>query len=259
MNKMKEQTQRLAVSRSALASLSLGIIAFALMLGSGLGNRLGLWNFRTALELFRSSAFIGVATVLLSIVGLLRVVPRGAKRGFRPAAAALVLGLLTVAVPLSWLARAKQVPAIHDISTDTEDPPKFKAILPLRRGAANSAEYGGPEIARLQHQAYPDLRSLEVDTSSEKAFAAALDAARAMSFEIVDSDPASGRIEATATSLWFGLKDDIVVRVRPSADGKGARIDVRSVSRTGKGDLGTNARRIWKYLTRVKNNLGIEN
>jgi uncharacterized protein (DUF1499 family) len=255
---MKEQTQRLAVSRSALASLALAIVALTIMLASGLGNRLGLWHFRTALEIFRSSAFVGMAAVLLSIVGLLRVVPRGSRRGFRPAAAAFALGLLVVAVPLSWLARAKQVPAIHDISTDTEDPPKFQAILPLRRDATNPAEYGGPEVARLQHQAYPDLRPLDVNVPPPKAFAAALDAARAMNFEIVDSNPSSGRIEATATTLWFGFKDDIVVRVRPLANGKESRIDVRSLSRVGKGDLGTNARRIWKYLNRIKEKLNLD-
>ncbi|HJR53568.1 MAG TPA: DUF1499 domain-containing protein, partial [Gemmatimonadota bacterium] len=55
-----------------------------------------------------------------------------------------------------------------------------------------------------------------------------------------------GRIEATATTPWFGFKDDVVVRIRPEAGG--SRVDVRSVSRVGRSDVGTNARRIEEYL-----------
>jgi uncharacterized protein (DUF1499 family) len=71
-----------------------------------------------------------------------------------------------------------------------------------------------------------------------------------MGWEIVAADPAAGRIEATATTLWFGFKDDIVVRV--SAAEQGSRIDVRSVSRVGRSDVGTNAKRIREYLAKLR-------
>jgi uncharacterized protein (DUF1499 family) len=67
-----------------------------------------------------------------------------------------------------------------------------------------------------------------------------------MGWEIVAADAAAGRIEATDTTFWFGFKDDVVIRVE--ADGAGSRIDVRSVSRVGVGDVGANARRIRAYL-----------
>jgi uncharacterized protein (DUF1499 family) len=70
-----------------------------------------------------------------------------------------------------------------------------------------------------------------------------------MGWEIVDSDPERGRIEATATTFWFGFKDDVVVRVRPASEG--SRIDVRSVSRVGRSDVGTNAERIEEYLEKL--------
>ena len=70
-----------------------------------------------------------------------------------------------------------------------------------------------------------------------------------MGWEIVASDPKTLRIEATDTTLWFGFKDDVVVRLTPSPTG--SRIDVRSVSRVGKSDVGTNARRIKAYLAQV--------
>jgi uncharacterized protein (DUF1499 family) len=81
------------------------------------------------------------------------------------------------------------------------------------------------------------------------AFHVALAAARDMGWTIVASDSASGRIEATATTTWFGFKDDVVVRIGP--DPKGSRVDVRSESRVGGSDVGTNAARIKKYEQRL--------
>ena len=74
-----------------------------------------------------------------------------------------------------------------------------------------------------------------------------------MGWTIVDANAQDGRIEATDTTRWFRFKDDIIIRVRPSQDGSttatpASIIDVRSVSRVGKSDLGTNARRIRNYL-----------
>jgi uncharacterized protein (DUF1499 family) len=71
-----------------------------------------------------------------------------------------------------------------------------------------------------------------------------------MCWKIVESNPDLGRIEATDTTLWFGFKDDVVVRVTPKE--QGSRIDVRSVSRVGRSDVGTNARRIERYLRRIR-------
>jgi len=79
-----------------------------------------------------------------------------------------------------------------------------------------------------------------------QGFKRALAVARDMGWQIIDSNPSEGRIEATDTTFWFGFKDDIVVRVRPTQNG--SRIDVRSVSRVGRSDVGTNARRIQKFL-----------
>jgi len=142
------------------------------------------------------------------------------------------------------------VPPIHDISTDLEHPPQFVAVLPLRAGAPNPAVYGGPEVAAAQREGYPDLHSLVVHLAPGAAFARALASARAMGWTMVAADSAAGRIEATATTRWFGFKDDVVIRVEP--DPAGSRVDVRSVSRVGQSDVGTNARRIRTYLARLE-------
>ena len=142
------------------------------------------------------------------------------------------------------------MPAIHDITTDTIQPPPFLAILPLRAGALNPADYGGPDVAAKQQQAYPDIGPLLLNVPPGRAFDRALAAAKAMGWELVASDPAGGRIEATDTTFWFGFKDDVVVRVTPQPTG--SRVDVRSLSRVGGGDIGANAARVRAFLAAVK-------
>ena len=168
------------------------------------------------------------------------------------AAAAIVAGLGAAAVPLGLQRLARAVPPIHDITTDTDDPPPFEVVLAARRatGATNTADYGGPEIASAQKAAYPEVKPLVLSDPPPRAFERALDAVRAMGWEVADVDPRRGRIEATDTTRWFAFKDDVVVRVRP--EGAGSRVDVRSLSRVGKSDVGTNARRIRGFLQRLQ-------
>ena len=66
-----------------------------------------------------------------------------------------------------------------------------------------------------------------------------------MGLEIVAVNPDEGRVEATATTFWFGFKDDVIVRVL--AEGEGSRIDLRSMSRVGRSDIGANAARILAF------------
>ncbi len=230
-------------------TLTFAIFAALLLLAAGPGSRVGLWSFGIGFDLLRWGAYLGLAAAAAALVQLL--VPRWRTPRAWPLAAALVLGVLAAAVPWVWAQRAGRVPPIHDITTDTNDPPAFLAVLPLRADAPNPATYGGPEIAAAQRRAYPDLGPLAMATMPASAtFARALDAARASGWAIVAADSGAGRIEATAATGWFGFKDDVVVRVRPA--GAGSVIDVRSVSRVGVSDVGTNARRIRGYLDRLR-------
>ncbi|MEO2054342.1 MAG: DUF1499 domain-containing protein [Nitrospira sp.] len=175
--------------------------------------------------------------------------PGGQRHGFVWAVLGLLTSLAVVGIPWNWLQTARRVPPIHDISTDTENPPPFVAILPLRRDAPNSAEYGGPDVALQQHTAYPEVKTATLNLLPDQAFAQALTAARERGWDIVAADLEEGRIEATGTTLWFGFKDDVVIRITPSDNG--SRIDVRSVSRVGLSDVGTNARRIQNFLEQL--------
>jgi uncharacterized protein (DUF1499 family) len=216
---------------------------------SGLGYRFGWWPLGTAFRILKWSAYVAFAAAALSLAGAIVARPGGRRRGFVGALVGLALAAVTVGWPAVMLYRAEHVPPIHDISTDTSDPPRFVAVLPLRAGTPNSPVYGGAEVAAQQQRAYPQVVPLEMKVPPARAFADALGVARKMGWTIVDTAPAEGRIEATATTLLYGFRDDVVVRVRPTPGG--SRVDVRSESRVGKSDLGTNARRIETFLRRL--------
>ncbi|MGH7567202.1 MAG: DUF1499 domain-containing protein [Gemmatimonadota bacterium] len=236
--------------RIAVFGFALAVVAALAAAASGLGARAEAWDFRVGFQILRWAAWGGLAAAALSLLGLAlaiagrRAGPRG--RAILLGALGVVIGLVVAWIPWSWKQRAESVPPIHDITTDLADPPACAAIRPLRADAPNPSEYGGDSIAAQQREGYPDLGPLTLDAPSDAAFLRALEAASDMGWEIVDSDPDRGRIEATATTPWFGFKDDVVVRVRPEAGG--SRVDVRSVSRVGGSDVGTNARRIRDYF-----------
>lgn len=232
-----------SMSRLAAAGFVLSLIAVLAVMGAGVGTRLGWWDFRPGFRILRWGAYLGVVATALSLGGAVLARPGRGRRGFLLAVTGVVLGALSFGVPGSWSRIAKRVPVIHDITTDTENPPRFVSILPLRQDAPNSAEYGGPAIAAKQREAYPDIRPLEVGIPPAQAYERALAAARRMGWKVVDANAADGRIEAVATTRWFGFKDDVVIRITARAEG-GSRIDIRSASRVGMSDLGTNAHRV---------------
>jgi uncharacterized protein (DUF1499 family) len=221
--------------------------AFLLLIG-GPGTRFGLWEFRDGFLMMRWAATLGLAAAGLALT--LLIIPRTRMGQGIWLLSACVIGLGVAYVPWQLQQQARSVPPIHDITTDTLDPPEFIAILPLRAGAPNPPGHAGEEVARQQQEAYPDIRPYRIDAGADIAFEQALAAARKMGWEIVAADPAAGRIEATATTFWYGFKDDVVVRI--NEDKGGSVIDVRSKSRVGRSDLGANASRIRAYLEALK-------
>src|SRR5260370_5424318 len=125
-----------------------------------------------------------------------------------------------------------------DISTDTDNPPAFSAVLPARAAEhAGGVIYDDPQLPQLQKVAYPDLAALKAALPVAKAFNEALHVAKLMpGWTIIASDADTGHIEASQQSRWFRLTDDIVIRV--SCDVAGSRIDMRSTSRQRRSDSG---------------------
>lgn len=227
--------------------LPVAALAAAAIAASGFGARFGVWDWRAGFTILRWGTYAALGIAAVALVALL--VPRLRARGPLGLAIALLLAGGAAAVPLYWLQQARAVPPINDVTTDPENPPAFVAILPLRADAPVPAAYPGAATASAQRAAYPDLAPIVVSKPPAAAFDVALAAARSMGWTIVAADAASGRIEATATTPWFGFRDDVVIRV--GADARGSRIDVRSVSRVGKSDLGANARRVREYAAIV--------
>ena len=222
------------------------VLGAALVLASGPAYRAGV-----PLLLAYASLAVGAALGLAALLaGAFAIIT--ARLRARPtsliATAGVLVGLVAFGIPFVQVWSTRGAPAIHDISTDLVNPPTFDKILPLRGDAGNDLVFR-PETAAEQQRAYGDVAPLYLPDGAGVVFDRAIDVARELDWEIAVADRSSGRIEATATTAWFGFKDDIVVRVAPQE--MGSRVDVRSASRTGIGDRGRNADRIREFLSRL--------
>ncbi|MGH9350029.1 MAG: DUF1499 domain-containing protein [Vicinamibacterales bacterium] len=222
------------------AAVLVAFVAGLMLLLTGPFYRIGLWSLQTAFTVMQWAVYAGAVAAIVAGIALWRA------RGRSPLGVlALVLALVVIAIPVRFRQMAASVPPIHDITTDTANPPTFEAVLPLRADAVNSLEYS-QEVARRQREAYPDIKPLVVEIPAAQMFDRAVRAARDAGWDIVDVSADTWRIEAVDTTPFFGFKDDIVVRLTPI--GGRTVVDVRSVSRIGRSDVGTNARRIREYL-----------
>ena len=225
---------------AAAALLLLGIAGPAYRLGLPLGS---------AFTLIRWSAYVALAGAAASIGALLWARHKSRGGPMAVAAIGLVLGVLTAAVGYSWLRVALGAPPLSDVTTDLENPPAFKAVLPERSEGTNPLTRTR-ELDLLQRQHYPDLAPLVIPQPAKLVFDRARLVADNQGWTIVASNAGEGRLEATDTTWWFGFTDDIVVRL--TTWGTGTRVDVRSAARYGTTDTGTNARRIHRFLTALQ-------
>lgn len=265
----------------ALAALA-AIVTPVWFLIAALGGKFDLW---TSLEGFRhvrtyadkmlvGTLALGVAALVVAII--YRVVfgrkvapgPGGFIAGF----AAIAVGAGGILYAQSVMSAAREIPPIHDISTDLENPPQFSQALIQRRrqvegvnsvdllekivpDAEWTGQWGGRPVTEVQAEAYPQIDTIVLQAAPESAFRAALDVARNMGWRVTSSSPDSMMFEGTAETFWFGFEDDIVVRVS-AREPSGSRVDIRSVSRVGVSDLGANAARIEEFEERLHRSVG---
>jgi uncharacterized protein (DUF1499 family) len=229
------------LSLIAIAVSALGVLLLA---ASGPVYRIG-GSLPTAFTVLRWAAYLGMAGAATGLLAGIFGFWKRKRIATALALVALVVGLVAAGVPYMWQHRAQTVPPIHDITTDLDNPPSFQAIVPLRADAPNTLDRP-PMLAGQQREGYPDLAPITLPLPPAQAFDRALTVAQDEGWDIVTADAGSGRIEATDTTFWFGFKDDVAVRLTPW--GTGTRVDVRSASRVGRSDVGTNARRIRDFL-----------
>lgn len=230
--------------------------AFALLAAaaaalSGLGHQWDWWRFQTGFAVLQYAVYGAFGSAAVGLVAFISALLMRRLRLMAAALGVIVVSLAVVAVPMSHLQQARSVPPIHDVTTDTQDPPAFVAVAPAREAAMNEVAYPGGETARQQERAYPWIEPLVVDAAPRAVFDAALAEARERGWTIAAAEPQEGRIEATAETFWFGFKDDVAIRLGRTADGR-TRVDMRSASRVGISDLGVNAKRVRDFLNALE-------
>lgn len=222
---------------------TLTYLALALLLALPLAVlvvRAGLWQ--EGLLLYAVSCL--AAAIVLLLLMVLLAWPKYRQRG-RQIGLGVVLVLPGTLLFLSVLATRGDYPAIHDITTDLNDPPEFTHAPDLRGPDSNSLAVK-PDTLGVQREAYPDVTSLRSERTATNAYRHALEVAAGLGWDVVWQNPEGSQIEAVETTAIMAFKDDIAIRVRSTAEG--SVIDLRSVSRVGVGDIGANAQRIRAFI-----------
>ncbi len=235
---------------STLTGIGLVLVGIGL-----LGARLDVTSPVNTFLIFGLGMFAILVSVPTLVIGL--AISGGHAGAVSPARArsALLVGVAMIIAGGMNFANREPVPPIHDLTTDVNNPPEFVALVKIRAAdkAQNPPEYSGEETATLQQEAFPDLVTLRLDADPATVFEAAGEVIRELGWDIAAEVQATGRLEATDTTTWFRFRDDVVVRIQPSNGG--TTVDVRSKSRVGRGDMGTNAARIREFLARLQTKL----
>lgn len=251
---MTEKTADSIMNKIHSLSLNLGF-ALALIipvtaLMSGLGVRFELWHFKTGFGILQYSVYAALLALVLTTLAAASAHIIHQWIMTKRVIYTLVMSMAVATAPYLYLMEFRKIPTIGDVTTDFDIPPSFIDVAHLREGK-NSPDYPGEEAVALQRQYFPKLQGLVTGYSQQQLITIAEQVATDMGMVIVSSDPELGRLEATATSVWFGFKDDLVVRILRHSEGN-TLLDVRSSSRVGRLDGGVNGKRIQQFITRIK-------
>ena len=231
--------------------LTSAVILLIVLITGPLGHKYQLTDLGASMTSVLIAVVGGVLVLLVSLVMLVMAMRRQQTHDRNLLLTTIALSLMPLALMAPHIITAGAVPQIHDISTDTNNPPIFDAVVALREGATNDLIYGTTTLsaaqhAELQHEAYPQIQTKLSPLTIPAAVSRAETVLTEQGLQIVAVNLEAGLVEATASTFWFGFKDDLVVRIGRSDNG--TKIDVRSVSRVGGSDLGANAARIENFL-----------
>ena len=237
---------------SALASWSRRLAVFSLIatIVSVVVVRFGFLDFKPALTTFFGALACAGLSILVGLAAFAAIWQNGS-RGMSRILLAFLIDAAILAYPAYLAFQYRTLPAIHDITTDPINPPRFEALARLRNGdGANPAVYAGLYSAEQQRIAYPDIEPISIDVPVQTAYDMALRLVNKHKWLVIDERPPQppqriGRIEAVARTPIMGFREDVAIRIAP--DGDSSRVDLRSSSRYFEHDFGTNAARITKF------------
>jgi uncharacterized protein (DUF1499 family) len=209
-----------------------------------------------------SPAFFGFLIVALGffiavigiIVGVIALLVTFLMRSRRPGRVQAIIGTilaLAVALPIFRIGMTtSRYPPINDITTDTKNPPSFEYAQSLPANRSRDMSYK-PEMASAQEGSlvYRKLEPLKLQGSPEDVYKRVeIIAGEFPGWQVTYRDPVHRTVEGVATSTLFRFEDDFVIQVRPTTDNDYSLVEMRSKSRDGKGDLGTNYNRIESFF-----------
>ncbi len=219
------------------------------------GSGFGFWDFRSGFSGLIYSFGLAIIALILGLIFIIWDRKKGRKAGWLLRGSGLLIAFLYSGYIMSVIAQGFFVPAIHDISTNLADPPQFQALTLREDNLDNIPDDDDMQglspsqrWTRLHQEAYPNVRSVRIEMKVADVVIKADRLAKERGWELASSVPEQGHLEATDTSSIFRFKDDVVLRVRPTQNGRGSIIDMRSVSRVGQSDLGANAKRVEAFL-----------
>src|SRR3981081_361439 len=239
------------VSSLATWARNLAIFSLVAVVVSILIVRFGFLEMKPALATFFGALACAGLSILVGFAAFVAIWQNGS-RGMSRILLALLIDAVGLAYPAYLGLQYRKLPAIHDITTDPIDPPRFDALARLRSGdGANTAVYAGLYSAEQQRQYYPDIETVELDVPVQRAFEVTMQLVTTRKWLGIDERGAQlprriGRIEAVARTPIMGFREDVSIRVTP--DGDGSRVDIRSSSRYFESDLGSNASRIARLI-----------
>src|SRR5690349_19698020 len=248
-------------SRLATWARNLAVFAVVAIVVSILIVRFGFLEMKPALATFFGALAIAALSILVGLAAFVAIWQNGT-RGMSRILLAFLIDALVLAYPAYLGLQYRKLPAIHDITTDPIDPPRFEALARLRSGdGTNTAVYAGLYSAEQQRQAYPDIEPVELEIPAERAYQIARQLVNKRKWLVIDERAPQpprlpGRIEAVARTPIMGFREDVSIRV--SADGEDSRVDIRSSSRYFESDLGSNASRVSKFIDDLNNAADIE-
>lgn len=198
-------------------------------------------------------SMVGLAlAVLIAVVSLIRIW-FGGQTGAANNFAAIIVGLIGLALPAFFLSKAFLSPVLNDVQTSPADPLDYTVLSEQRPRDANPLAGQSQEAAQRQAEAYPDIGPIVVDRSAAAVFTVVNEAVNQLGWTVVVNETPGesgiGRIEATDSTMIMGYTDDVVVRVK--GNDTSAVVDIRSASRYGTHDFGANADRVRTFYEEV--------